>query len=358
MLKKLFFSVISVLLLTTTNAYAENLNIYNWSDYIAENTLDDFEKETGIKTVYDVYDSNDVLEAKLLAGSTGYDIVVPTLSYMINQINSDVYQKIDKSKLSNYGNLDPKILKRLHDAGDANNQYAVPYLWGTNGIGYNVKKIKERLPNAPLNSWDLLFKPEIISKFKDCGVSILDAQNEVVPIVLNYLGFSPNSDNPDQLAQAEDLLSSIRPYVKYYHSSSYIDDLANGEICLALGWSGDVYLASDDAAEGVEIEYVIPKEGTIIWFDVFGIPKDAKNVDQAHKFIDFVLREQVIGDITNYVSYANPNPGSLQYVDDEIKNNLAIYPDEATYNRLFTTPPDTKKRARARNKVWSRMKAQ
>ncbi len=343
---------------TPVEATEKVLNIYNWSDYIAADTIANFEKETGIKVRYDVFDSNEVLEAKLLAGNTGYDIVVPSASFVARQIKAGIFQPLDKTKLPNYPNLDPELMKVL--AGyDAGNQHIVPWLWGTTGIGYNVKKIKERMPDAPIGSWDLILKPEIVAKFKDCGVTMLDSPAEVVPTSLRYLGLPTGSQNAADLAKAEALMMTVRPSIKYFHSSQYINDLANGEICLVMGWSGDVFIARDRAAEaknGNEIAYFIPREGALMWFDTMGIPKDAKHTENAYKFLDYVMRPKVIAEVSNLVKYPNGNAASTQYVEEAIRNDPAIYPDAATKANLFPNVVNTPEYDRLATRAWTRIK--
>lgn len=344
-----------------TAAEEKVVNVYNWSDYIAEDTIAKFEAETGIKVVYDVFDSNEVVETKMLTGGSGFDIVVPSDSFLAKQIQAGVYQKLDRSKLTNYGNLDPELMKMLGGYVDVDNQHAVPYMWGTNGIGYNVKKIQEILgEDAPVDSWDLLFKPENISKLSACGVSMFDSPAEMFPLVFNYLGMDPNSLNPDDYTKtAYELLSKIRPHVTYFHSSKYINDLANGDICVAVGYSGDIIQAMDRAAEadnGVEIVYVIPKEGTMLWFDMMAIPKDAPHPGNAHKFINFILQPQIAADITNYVWYANPNLASNPMIDPEILEDTSIYPDEETKKNLFLTKPWPPKISRIANRTFTKIK--
>lgn len=341
------------------------VHVYNWSDYIDDSVLAEFEKETGIKVVYDVFDSNEVLEAKLLAGSTGFDLVVPSASFLGRQIQAGVFQPLDRTKLSNWDNLDKKLMARLENYDPAN-AHAVPYLWGTTGIGYNVAKVKEVLgENAPVNSWDLVFKPENISKLKQCGVAMLDAQSELMPTVLNYLGKDPNSlVEADYTDIAQPMLETVRPHITYFHSSQYINDLANGDICVAVGWSGDIFQAkarADEAAEAnpekpaVEIGYSIPKEGAIMWFDMMAIPKDAKNVDGAHQLINYLLRPEVIAKVTNYVAYANPNPASTPMVDESIRNDKAIYPDPETMDKLFTLRVMPLEIERVMTRVWTKV---
>ena len=335
------------------------LNIYNWSDYIAEDTLANFTKETGIKVTYDTFDSNETLEAKLVAGNTGYDVVVPSLTFLARQVQAGVFQPIDKSKLSNYGNLDPEI-QALIAKNDPGNKYAVNYLWGTTGIGYNVKKIREILgPDAPTDSWALFFDPKNLSKLKKCGVYVLDTPSEIMPLALNYLGEDPNSFDEKVIRKGEALLKSIRPYITQFHSSEYINALANGDACIAIGWSGDVFQARDraeEAGKGVEIAYVIPKEGAALWFDMLAIPKDAKHPDNAHKFINYLLRPDVMAGISNYVAYANANKASLPLVDQELKDNPGVYPTPEASKRLFSLavlPPEVD---RLFTRIWTTLK--
>ena len=353
---KKILSIIFLLALPLSSN-AEELFIYNWSDYIAEDTIANFEAETGIDVTYDMYDSNEVLEAKLLAGNSGYDLVFPSGSFMENQINAGVYQKLDKSLLSNLGNLDPVILEKV-DAHDPGSEHSVVYMYGTTGIGYNEDELEARGGNV--ESWDIIFKPEEISKFADCGVAILDAPSEVVEIALNYLGYDPNTENSKANNEALELLKQIRPYVKYFDSSQYIDDLSNGEICLAMGWSGDVFLAADSAADDVSVWYSVPSEGTVIWFDMMGIPKDAKNVENAHKFIDYILRPEVVAEITNYVWYSNPNlvaNTTEGLIETEILEDPAIYPTPEVLEILFGDTADSPQKSRISSRVFNSFKA-
>lgn len=337
------------------------LNVYNWSDYIAEDTLAKFEEETGIKVTYDVFDDNGVLEAKLLSGKTGYDIVVPSSAFLARQIKAGVFQPLDRAKIPNYKNLDPAMMEKLQNA-DPGNQYSVPYLWGTTGLGINVQAVQKALgPDAPLDSWDLLFDPKYVSKLKSCGVSLLDAPDEVIPAVLKYIGEDPNSlDISLMQGPAQAKLLEIRPYLRYFHSSKYINDLANGDICLALGWSGDVIQAADRAVEaenGVEVIYVIPKEGAGLWFDMLAIPKDADHPENAHKFINFLLRPEIMADITNYVWFPNAVPASKEFIDDEVLEDPQVYPTPEVEAKLYTfvvTPP---KVDRAQSRIWSKVKS-
>ncbi|HSD74283.1 MAG TPA: polyamine ABC transporter substrate-binding protein [Steroidobacteraceae bacterium] len=332
------------------------VNVYNWSDYIAEDTVANFEKETGIKVNYDVYDGNEVLETKLLAGNSGYDIVVPSASFLERQIKAGVFRPLDKSKLPNLKNMDPEVMQRvaLHDPG---NQYGVDYMWGTTGIGYNSGKIAKAFPNAPVDSWSLVYEPQNAAKLKGCGIAVLDSPSEITATVLSYLGKDPNSQSPDDLAQAEATLLKIRPFIRYIHSSKYIDDLANGEICVAVGYSGDVLQARDRAAEAknnVEVKYAVPKEGTIIWFDMMAIPKDAPHPDNAHAWINFIMKPEIAGAISNAVNYANGNKESLPFVNDDVKNDPGVYPPPEVKAKLYPDLAETPEFTRLLNRTWTR----
>jgi putrescine transport system substrate-binding protein len=335
------------------------VNVYNWSDYIAEDTIPNFTQATGIKVTYDVFDSDEMVETKLLTGSTGYDVVVPSLSFLGRQIQAGVFLPLDKSKLPNLKNVDPELLKRIA-LQDPGNQYAVPYLWGTSGIGYNVDKVKAVFGNTDVtNSWDLVFKPENLSKLKDCGVTVLDTPSELIPIALNYLGEDPHSFDPKVIDKAAALLKKIRPYIRNFHSSSYLQDLANGDICLAVGWSGDVLQARDRANEadnGVHVAYSIPKEGAPQWFDMMAIPKDAQHVDNAYAFINNMLDPKVAAANTNFVTYPNAIPSSKPMVDPEIANDPTIYPPPEVDAKLFTfavLPPEID---RQYTRIWTELK--
>jgi putrescine transport system substrate-binding protein len=335
------------------------LNIYNWSDYIGEDTLKNFEKETGIKVTYDVFDSNELLEAKMVSGNTGYDLVVPSLQYLSRQVQAGVFQPLDKSKLPNWKNLDPEIMARIATL-DPGNAHAVNWLWGTTGIGYNVAKVKAALgDNAPVTSWDLVFKPEYVSKLKSCGVAVLDTPGELIPIALNYLGEDPNSTDEAVIRKAEALLTQVRPYITEFNSSEYINELANGDICLAVGWSGDIFQAAsraDEAKNGIEVKYNIPQEGAPMWFDMMAIPKDAKHPNNAHLFLDYIMRPDVMAGISNYVAYANANKASTALVDKEVLENPGVYPPADVMKKLFTfavLPPDTD---RLYTRIWTKLK--
>ena len=335
------------------------VNVYNWSDYIDESVLSDFQKETGIRVVYDVFDSNEVLETKLLAGQTGYDVVVPSGSFMERQIRAGAFQKLNQSKLANKGNQWQDILDRLaiYDPGNA---YSVNYMWGTTGIGYNEDKIKARMPNAPVDSLAMLLDPQIVSKFADCGVYMLDAPAELIPATLKYLGRDPASHLSSDIRRAEKALLAVRPYIRKFHSSEYINALANGDICLAFGWSGDVLQARDRAAEadnGVVVDYKIPREGALMWFDQMAIPADAPHPNNAHAFIDYILRPEVIAKASNYVYYANGNLPAQKLLNEDVIGDPAIYPPESTISNLYLVKAYPDRIQRVVTRVWTRIKS-
>ncbi|MGB3253679.1 spermidine/putrescine ABC transporter substrate-binding protein PotF [Buttiauxella gaviniae] len=345
---------------TTFAAEQKTLHVYNWSDYIAPDTLANFTKETGIKVVYDVFDSNEVLEGKLMAGSTGYDLVVPSSQFLERQAQAGIFQPLDKSKLPNYKNLDPEMLK-LVAHNDHDNKYGIPYMMVTTGIGYNVEKVKAALgKDAPVNSWDLILKPENLEKLKSCGVSFLDAPSEVYASVLHYLGKDPNSTDPkDYTGAANDLLLKLRPSIRYFHSSQYINDLANGDICVAIGWSGDILQAANRAKEaknGVNIAYTIPKEGAMVYFDMFAMTADAKNKDEAYQFLNYLMRPDVVANISNHVYYANANKESLPLLNAEIRDNPGIYPPADVRAKLFTQGVQSPKVDRVITRAWTKVK--
>ncbi|ALJ27781.1 putrescine-binding periplasmic protein [Stenotrophomonas acidaminiphila] len=339
---------------------AKVLNVYNYSDYIAEDTIPNFEKATGIKVAYDVFDSDEMVETKLLTGDSGYDIVVPTLNFFGRQIQAGVFLPLDKSKIPNLANLDPEVMARI--AGqDPENKYGVPYMMGTTGIGYNVAKLKERFGDSTdiAGSWDLVFKPENIARMKDCGVTILDTPADMIPIALHYLGQDPHSTDPATIQKAADLLKSIRPYVQNFHSSQYVGSLANGSTCLVVGWSGDIIQARDRAEEagnGVEVAYSIPKEGAPQWFDMLAIPKDAKHPENAYAFINYLLEPQVAANNTNVTHYANPVKSATPLVDAAIREDRTIYPPQDVAAKMFTyaiNPPEVDK---LYTRLWTEIK--
>ncbi len=344
-------SAASATVVTAVTDDEKVLNVYNWSDYIADDTVKNFEAKYGVKVNYDVFDSNELVETKMLAGSSGYDIVVPSSQFMERQVKAGVFAKLDKSLLTNIGNLDPATLKQvaMYDPG---NEHAIPYMWSTDGIGYNVDKVKKLIPDAPLDSWALIFDPKYAAKLKDCGISILDAPSDIRSIVLIYLGKDPNSQNPEDLKLAEAQLMKIRPYVRKINSSQYIEDLANGDLCVALGYNGDVLQARDRAFEaknGINIAYVIPKEGSIVTIDTMVIPADAKHPKNAHLFMNYLMEPEVAAANSNKVNYANGNTASEAFLNESVKNDPAVYPTAEIkakltpelsvaddYNRLLT----------------------
>lgn len=352
---------VTAALALSTVAHADSkLHVYNWSDYIDESLLEKFEKETGTKVVYDVFDSNEVLETKLLAGSTGYDLVVPTASFLAIQIQAGVFQPLDYSKLPNSKYLWDTVTNRVATY-DEGNKYSVNYLWGTTGIGVNVDKVKSVLgQDAPINSLDLIFNPDNMKKLAQCGVMFLDAPTEVIPAALKYIGEYEDTRDLKILAKAGDALQAVRPYIKKFHSSEYINALANGEICVALGWSGDLLQARDRAAEadnGITIEYHIPKEGALMWFDQMAIPADAKNPDAAHAFINFLMAPENIAAASNYVYYANGNLASQELLVEDVIGDPAIYPDKETEANLYTVKPLDPKFSRAVTRLWTKIKS-
>ena len=332
------------------------LNLYIWSDYLAPTTLPRFEKQTGIKVDVAYYTTNEALDDKLTAGGSGYDVVVPTASYFERQIKAGAYQALDKSKLPNLKNLDPQLMAKvaLHDPGNA---HGVIYLWGTNGIGYNEKKVTELLPDAPLDSWRMVFDPKVASKLAKCGISVLDSPAEMIRAVFSYLGKDPNSQSPQDLAQGEAVLMKIKPYVRSINSSEYIAALANGDLCVAVGYNGDVLQARDraqDANKGVEIRYSMPKEGTILWFDMLAIPKDAPHAESAYAFINFLMSPEVIGEITNFKGYANANVAAKSL--PTIKNDPNIYPTPEMLPKLAVQFVDSPEQTAAITRVWDKFK--
>ena len=354
------WTIISTFFFLSFLLHAEEVRVYNWSDYIDQSVIDQFEGSTGIKVIYDVFDSNEVLEGKLLAGSTGYDIVSPSIEYLGRQIRADIHLELDKTAIPNFNNLDP-IMMELLSSMDPENKYAIPYLWGTTGIGYNRAAIDEIMGEGfKMNTFDILFKPDLIKNFEKCGIAFLDAPSEVFKAALFYIGKDPNTKDPsDYRGEAYELLKSIRPYIRYFHSSKYINDLANGEICLVFGWSGDILQAGDRAREvnnGVSIEYEIPREGGQIWVDMMSIPNDAPNAENAHLFLDFILQPEVMAMISNKVKFPNAIPESKKFISKDILNNKAIYPDQQTLNKLFLAEIANPRVDRMMTRQWINIK--
>ncbi|WOI15753.1 polyamine ABC transporter substrate-binding protein [Sulfitobacter sp. LC.270.F.C4] len=359
-MKHVLLSSVAVATLMAGAATAETVRVYNWSDYIDESLLDKFEEETGIELVYDVFDSNEVLETKMLAGGSGYDVVVPSGTFLQRQITAGAFQPLDASKLPNLENMWDVVSSRTEQY-DPDNAHSINYMWGTTGIGVNLGKVKEALgEDAPVNSWDLVFDPANMEKLADCGVHFLDAPAEMIPAALNYIGEDPNSHDPDVIAKAEEVFMPVRPYIQKFHSSEYINALANGDVCVAVGWSGDILQARDRAAEadnGVEIAYNAPSEGAQMWFDQMAIPVDAPNPEGAHKFLNFIMDAENMAAASNYVYYANGNKASQEHLVEDVIGDPAIYPSEAALNNLFTTTPYPPKVQRVVTRLWTKIKS-
>ncbi len=361
-MRKLISAVCLALAASTAMAADQpTVNLYNWNDYFAEDTLQKFEAATGIKPVLDLYDSNEVLEAKLLAGKSGYDLVFPTARpFAARHIKAGIYQAPDRTKLSGWANLDPKLMDTLKSI-DADNKFLTPYMWGTTGLGINPTKIAAILgADAPADSWALVFDPAISAKLKDCGISLMDDSTEVFAAALAYLGKDPNSVIKADLDAAQALIEAARPNIRYFHSSQYISDLANGDLCVAHAYSGDALQAGDRAEEaknGVEVSYVIPKEGAVLWVDVMAIPADAPHPQQAMAFIDFMLKPENIAAASNYVFYANPNSAATALLDEELRNHPGIYPSDAVRAKLIVLNERSDKDIRQINRRWTRIKA-
>jgi putrescine transport system substrate-binding protein len=332
------------------------LNVYNWSDYIDPAVIEDFQKETGIQVRYDVFDSNEVLETKLLTGNSGYDVVVPSAYFLERQVKAGVFRKLDKAQLPNLANLDPELLQRAagHDPG---NEHGVVYMWGTTGIGFDAAKVKAIMPDAPVDSWRLVFDPAVATKFKDCGISVLEDPTDMVGTVLLWLGKDPNSQSAADLQLAEEALLKVRPFIRMISSSQYIEALANGEICIAVGYSGDVLQARDRAAEAgkpVDIRFSIPQEGALMWFDTLAVPADAKHPGNAHLFIDYLLRPEVAARNSDFVNYANANAKATELVNEELRNDPSIYPTAETKARLQPNLSKSAEFTRLLNRSWTR----
>jgi putrescine transport system substrate-binding protein len=357
----------AVAIVSPLSSQTRTLNVYNWSDYVEPTVIEAFTKETGIKVRYDTFDANETLETKLLAGKSGYDVVVPTAYFLERQIKAGVFQKLDKSKLTNLGNVWPEIAKRLA-VYDSGNQYAVNYMWGTTGIGYNVQKARGVLKidgsvADAMASWDIVFKPENLARFKDCGVHMLDSADDILPAALHHLGLDPNTTQQADLEKAADLVTKVRPNIRKFNSSEYLNALASGEICLVVGWSGDIKQAQKRAAEvkggkagGVEVGYAIPKGGAQMFFDNFAVPKDAKNVAEAHAFIDYMLRADVAAKNSNFLGYANGNIASQPLLDKAVFEDRTVYPDAETMKTLYLITAHDQKTQRLMNRLWTKIK--
>ena len=357
-----FAMAATVMAVSLSSAWAQDkvVNVYNWAEYTAPDTISGFEKATGIKARYDTYDTNDILQAKLLTGNSGYDVVVPSTHYAARQIEGGLFQKLDKSKLPNWANLDPAIMEVVAQV-DPGNEYLIPWGYGTNGLGFNVTKAKAALgEGVELGSWDILFKPENAQKLQSCGISILDEAAQVFPAVLHYLGKDPNSTNPDDYRAGLELLKTIRPYIRQFSSSGYIDELASCDLCMVYGFSGDVMIAADRAKEAkkdFEIDYFIPQGGAPVWFDTMAIPKDAPNVDNAHTFINYIETPEVHAAITNEMFYPNANKAAREFIKPEIANNPMLFPAEDVAKTLFVIKPQSMAISRLQTRLWAELKS-
>ncbi len=334
------------------------LNIYNWNDYIDEQTLRRFEAETGIKIRYDVYDANETLDAKLRAGNSGYDLVVPTASpFLALQIPAHLYRPLDRAKIKNYGDLDSELMRQLAKY-DPGNQHAIPWMWGTVGIGYNSELVPKIMPDAPVDSLKILFDPAIVSKFQRCGVVVLDSPTDVIPAALKYLGRDPDSHKKEDLDAATAALMAIRPYVRKWHSSEYINDLANGDACLAFGYSGDIKQAAKRAVEAkkpFKVGYAIPREGALVWIDAWAIPADAPNPEAALRFLDFVLRPDIAALNSNFIGYANAVPASKPMVVPAVRDDPGVYPPDDLRKSFYTISAPDRAFERLRTRAWTRV---
>ncbi len=336
-----------------------SVHIYNWYDYIAPDATKKFQQELGINPVYDVFDNSDVMQSKLMAGRSGYDVVFASGDLLPNLIKAGVLKELDPAQLPNLPHLDPQILAKLQ-SNDPGNRYAAPYMWGTTGIGYDAEKVKAILgADAPVNSWDLIFKEDNIAKLSQCGVAMLDAPNEIVPIALHYLGLPYNSQNPEDYRKAESLLLKVRPHIRYFDSSKFISDLANGNVCVVLGWSGGVFEAqgtSKAAGNGRDLLYSIPREGAPVWVESMVLLRDAPNPKEGLAFINYMLRPQVIAESTNYLGYPNANKDAIALIEQKIRDNPDVYPPKQVLDTLFPLEPLPMKLERIRTPLWSKVK--
>jgi putrescine transport system substrate-binding protein len=334
------------------------VHVYNWTDYIGKATIADFEAKTGIKVVYDTYDSNEVLETKMLTGRSGYDVVFPSGVPLSRQLSAGALQPLDKSKLPNLVHMDPGAMRRIA-ANDPGNRYAIPYMWGTVGLGYNVAMVWKALGTGTIDSLSAVFDPAVASRLAKCGIAILDAPEDVFMTARIYLGLDANSERREDLAAAERLLVAIRPYVRYFHSSQHVNDLASGEICVALSWNGLVLQARDRGAAAstpVQIAYALPREGSFIWMDTVAIPADAPHVDNAHAFLDFLMEPRVIARISQEIGYANGNAASREYLEEAFRRDPWVYPDTEAMQRLHTDTAESPDYMRDMNRAWTRIK--
>ncbi|WP_064120936.1 polyamine ABC transporter substrate-binding protein [Pseudomonas fluorescens] len=354
----LFLAVVLAAGSAAANA-EDTVNISNWNSYIAPDTLANFTQASGIKTTYDIHDSNEVLESKLMTGNTGYDVVSPSNHFLSRLIKAGAIQKLDKSRLPNWKNLDPLLMQKL-EVNDPGNQYGYPYMWGTAGIGYNVEKIKAIFGSTDVtHSWKLFFAEENIKKLSQCGVAIIDNPTQVLPITLNYLGLPPHSHEPADYKKAEQALLKIRPYIQYFHASKYISDLANGNVCAVIGFNGDIVQAAASAREaknGIDIAYSIPDEGTTLWFDMLVMPKSAPHENNGYAYMNYLLEPKVIANISNSIHYANPNAAANEFLNPDVKQDLAIYPPKSVMDKLFTVEELPAAIARLSTRLWTKLK--
>ena len=338
---------------------APTVHVYNWYDYIGPTTLQDFKRDTGIQPVYDTFDSAEVLEGKLLTSRSGYDVVVASNYSLPTLIKAGALAPLPRAQMPDFKNMDADLLVKLAH-NDPGNQYAVPYLWGTNGIGYNVDKVRAVLGDkAPVDSWDLVFKEENLAKLGECGVAMLDSPSEMLPVALHYLGLPPNSTNPEDYKKAEALLLKLRPHIAYFNSSKFISDLSNGNICVAVGWSGAMLEAkttAEQAGNGVKIAYSLPKEGAPVWFDTLVLLKDAPHPEQGMAFIDYLMRAEVIAPVSDHLNYPNGNRSATTLVAEATRNNPAVYPSAEAMATLFTLQPLPPATERVRTRIWSKVK--
>jgi putrescine transport system substrate-binding protein len=343
--------------LGTAQAEQKRLNIYNWADFIGTKTLQRFERETGIKVVYDIYDAEETMDAKMLTGGSGYDIVSASTNFFSRQIKAGVYRPLDKRKLPNWKNLDPAVLA-MQLPMDPGNAHAVPYLHAINGFAYNVEMIKARMPNAPLGSLDMIFKPEVVRRFADCGVSLLDSPDDVIQLGLVYLGLDPNSRKREDFEAVQKMLAKVRPYIRKFDSVEYMNSLADKDLCIAMSWSSDyanIMARARESGTNVKLAFTIPKEGAALSFSSLLIPADAPHPEAAHKFLNYIMRPEVIAEITNEIYYGNSNLAARALVRPEILNDPAIYPDERVKARLYNTEELDMATQRVRTRVWTRI---
>lgn len=358
--KSIFVGTVLTAAFSAVQAQENVVNVYNWAEYTAPDTISGFEQETGIKARYDTFDNNDTLQAKLLTGKSGYDVVVPSTHYAARQIEGGIFQKLDKSKIPNWEHLDPDLMAVLADV-DPGNEYLIPWGYGTNGLGYNVTRVKEIFGDeVVLGDWDMLFKPENAEQLKSCGISVLDEAAQVFPAVLHYMGKDPNSSEPEDYKAALELLKTIRPYIRQFSSSGYIDELAAGDLCMVYGFSGDVMISAHRAREAnkdYQVDYYIPEGGAPVWFDTMAIPKSAKNVDAAHTFINYIETPEVHAAITNTMFFPNANKSAREFVNPEVANNPMIYPSQDVSQTLFVIKPQPLAIQRLQTRLWSELKS-